>query len=71
MPEVSRTMTSGYYTPEVTKVEFHRKMPREVCWEFQETSTEQVTTLWKIPLTSEDALENAAGNPMGNATENP
>ena len=34
-------------------------------------STGEVTILWKIPLKSEDPLENATENPLENATENP
>ena len=50
-------------TPEITKV--------KVNWEFPAKSTGQVTVLWKIPLTSENMLENATGNPLEHAIENP
>ena len=35
------------------------------------TSTGQVTSRWKIPLTSEITLEHASGNPLEHATKNP
>ena len=51
------------YTPEITKVKFHWKMPVKVHWQFPATSTGQVTILWKMPRNIEMMLENATENP--------
>ena len=60
-----------YYTPEVANVKFRWKVPLKVHWDFPANSTGKATTLWKIPLSRETPSENATGNPLGRATENP
>ena len=47
------------------------EMPLEIHRTIPVRSTGQATILWKIPLTSENALEHATDNPLVNATENP
>ena len=60
-----------YYTPEFTKVKFHRKVPVNVHWTFRETihwesgnPLESTADMW-------NSLENAAESPLENSTENP
>ena len=60
------------YTPEITKVKFHRKVSVNVHWTFPVKSTGEVTILWKIPLTNEDPLQHATDKKkLENATDNP
>ena len=51
-----------YYTPELTKVKFHWKVPMNIHWQFPVKSTGKVTILWKMPLESEHPLENTTDN---------
>ena len=44
-----------YYTPEITRVKFHWKMPLNIHWTFPVRSTGKVTILWN---TTENATEN-------------
>ena len=59
------------YTPQITKVIVHLKMPWKSIGIVQWKSTGEVTILWTIQLKSETPLENATDNPLTNATENP
>ena len=78
MLRASPSVGANYYTPEITKVKLHWKIPLNIHWEsdnplgsFPVNSTGEVTILWKLPLTSENPLENATEHPLNNATENP
>ena len=62
--------TKGY-TPEITKVKFHRKAQLKSIGSFQWKSIGEVTILWNMQVTSEILLDNYTENSSGNAIDNP
>ena len=47
------------YTPDLTQMNIHWKMPLKVHWTIPINSTGQATIFWKIPLTSVIPLKHA------------
>ena len=72
-PYQPRTLSVGArgYTPEITKVKIHRKVPLEIHRKFQPKSTGKVTISRNIPLESDNLLDRALKQLSGNAIENP
>ena len=56
---ISITNGAQHHTSEITTVEIQWKMPPKVHGTIPTTYPGEVTTLWKVPLTSEDPLDNA------------
>ena len=61
---------ANYYTPELTNMKLHWKVPQKSHWTVPVKSTGKKTTiLLQIPLTSDNSFEHVTDKPLEHVSE--